>query len=179
MVLGDSLSAGYGIPLGKGWVSLLQQKLQQESRPVEIINASISGDTSANGLMRLPTALDLHQPDIVLIELGGNDGLRGLPISYIRKNLSALITTAQEAQTKVALMAIQIPPNYGKKYTSAFSSLYPELSKQYQISLLPFMIEDIALNPELMQVDGIHPNEQAQSLIVQNIWPEIEKLINN
>lgn len=177
LILGDSLSAGYGIPHGKNWTDLLEKKLAQENPNVHLVNASISGDTTANGLNRLSSVLKQYSVDIIIIELGGNDGLRGLPINHIRKNLEALIKTSLGSGAQVAIMEINIPPNYGKKYTQALKQLYPELANQYSITLLPFFIRDIALQPELMQSDGIHPNEQAQALIMEQMWPAIHSLI--
>ena len=170
LILGDSLSAGYGIPEGKSWAELLQKKLHATQSNIQLINASISGDTSANGLNRLPKAVQQHQPDVIVIELGGNDGLRGLPIRHIKKNLESLLKVALNSDATVALMKISIPPNYGKKYTQAFENIYPVLAQQYSIQLLPFLIEDIALKPELMQSDGIHPNEAAQPAIMETMW---------
>lgn len=170
LILGDSLSAGYGIPDGLNWTDLLQKKLNKQDKKIQLINASISGDTTANGLNRLPEALQQHQPALVLIELGANDGLRGLSLRHIKNNLESLIQLCLNAKADVLLMEIIIPPNYGKKYTQAFRQNYHELAGQYSLTLLPFLLENIADNPELMQTDGLHPNEKAQKEISEALW---------
>lgn len=180
LILGDSLSAGYGIKQGKRWTELLQNKLSNNylnNKKIHIVNASISGDTSANGLNRLPEALKQHQPAWLIIELGANDGLRGLSIAHIRHNLEMLIKTSLAANAKVFLMEIKIPPNYGKKYTLAFNNIYHTLAAQYNLTLLPFMLDEIILNPELMQADRLHPNEKAQVMISENLWRALEPLL--
>lgn len=180
LILGDSLSAGYGITQGKNWTDLLQNRLRlnKQFKEIQIVNASISGDTTANGLNRLPQALKQHQPAWVVIELGANDGLRGLSISHIRKNLTALIKTSLESGSEVLLMEIKIPPNYGKKYTQAFNHIYHDLAEQYELTLLPFLLDDIILNLELMQADGLHPNEKAQTIMSENLWQALEPELN-
>ncbi len=175
LILGDSLSAGYGIAQGKNWTDLLQKKMSENN--IQIINASISGDTTANGLNRLNIALDKFKPDWVLIELGANDGLRGLSIKHIRKNLEQLIQACLAADSKVLLMNISIPPNYGKKYTQAFANIYNDLIKKYSLTAIPFLLETIALRAELMQQDGLHPNEKAQIEISNNMWHILKPLI--
>ncbi len=177
LILGDSLSAGHGIAQGKNWTDLLQQRLNDRKTAITLINASISGDTTANGINRLPKALERYQPEWIIIELGGNDALRGLPIRHIRNNLQSLIQTSLNTKAKVLLMSIRIPPNYGKKYTRAFSRIYPELADEYSLPLIPFILEHIALNPELMQTDGIHPNEKAQAEIMERLWKALEPLL--
>ncbi|MCU7801301.1 MAG: arylesterase [gamma proteobacterium symbiont of Lucinoma myriamae] len=182
LILGDSLSAGYGIKQGKNWTDLLQNKLSKNNNylnnsKIHIVNASISGDTSANGLNRLPETLKQHQPAWVIIELGANDGLRGLPISHIRHNLEVLIKTSLAANAKVFLMEIKIPPNYGRKYTQAFNHIYHQLAAQYELMLLDFMLDDIILKPELMQADGLHPNEKAQVIISEYLWRALKPLL--
>ena len=177
LILGDSLSAGYGVAREKNWVSLLQQRFNSKKLNLRIVNASISGDTTGNGLVRLPAALHEHQPAWLLIELGANDGLRGLPLSLIRSNLKKLIQLGQQSQAKVLLMAIRIPPNYGKKYTQRFNALYTELAQETEVTLLPFMLNNIALHPELMQADRLHPTEQAQEIIMENVWEEIKAIV--
>lgn len=182
LILGDSLSAGYGIKQGKSWTDLLQNKLSNNNsylnnKKLHIVNASISGDTSANGVNRLPGALKQHQPAWVIIELGANDGLRGLAIAHIRHNLEMLIKTSLAADAEVFLMEIKIPPNYGKKYTQAFNNIYHTLAAQYNLTLLPFMLDEIILNPELMQADRLHPNEKAQVMISENLWRALEPLL--
>lgn len=165
MILGDSLSAGYGMQQQQGWVHLLQQQLQEQQSPVQLINASISGETTGGALARLPALLKEHQPDAVLVELGGNDGLRGFNPGLISNNLSQIIELIQQHNATAVLMQIRIPPNYGPRYVEKFSALYPELAQQHEITLWPFFMEDIAPNPELMLPDGIHPNQEAQPRI--------------
>ena len=177
LILGDSLSAAYGIKQGRGWVDLLQNKLSQSNKKIQIVNDSISGDTTANGLNRLPDALQQHQPAWVIIELGANDGLRGLSIAHIRNNLQTLVKSSLASGAEVLLMEIKIPPNYGKKYTRAFNRIYHKLAEQYDLVLLPFMLDEIAVKPELMQADGLHPNEQAQTIISENLWEMLEPVL--
>lgn len=177
LLLGDSLSAGHGIEQGKNWTDLLQHRLNKNNHGVQLINASISGDTSANGLNRLPGAIEQYQPELIIIELGGNDGLRGLSISHIRNNLESLIQSGLDARATVLLMEIRIPPNYGKKYTQAFSRIYPQLAKKYSLPLIPFILNQIVLKPELMQADGIHPNEKAQAEIMETLWQALKPLL--
>jgi len=175
LILGDSLSAGYGIAQGENWTDLLQIKLSQNNKGLKIANASISGDTTANGLNRLPKALQQFKPKIVLIELGANDGLRGLSLKHIKQNLKQLIQNSLEAKSQVLLMEIIIPPNYGKKYTQAFNQIYHDLAQQYSLTLLPFLLNDIAIKTELMQADGLHPNKRAQEKISDALWQSLVK----
>ncbi|WP_333798285.1 arylesterase [Rheinheimera sp.] len=172
LVLGDSLSAGYGMTQQQGWVHLLQQ--QQNSW--QLINASISGETTAGGLARLPELLKKHQPDAVLIELGGNDGLRGFPIAQLEKNLSAMLKLVKQQQAKPILMQIRIPPNYGPRYNQLFVDLYPALAERHQAVYWPFFMDQVATKPELMLSDGIHPNEKAQPIIRDFVLPLLLKL---
>ena len=165
LVLGDSLSAEYGLPRGTGWVTLLGNQLRKEGSSWQITNASISGETTAGGLARLPALLQQHKPDAVLVELGGNDGLRGFAIDTIKSNLSQIITLVQQHNAMPVLMQIRIPPNYGPRYGQQFSNIYPQLAETHQITLWPFFMDDIAVNSELMLQDGIHPNSKAQPLI--------------
>lgn len=160
LILGDSLSAAYGMQQQQGWVHLLQQKTSWQ-----LINASISGETTAGGLARLPALLELHQPDAVLIELGGNDGLRGFALNTVTTNLNEIITLVQQNNVTPVLMQIRIPPNYGPRYGQQFSKIYPELAEKHQITLWPFFMEEIATKPDLMLADGIHPNVEAQAQI--------------
>ncbi len=171
LVWGDSLSAAYGIPVEKGWVSLLQTKLGDT---YTVVNGSISGETSAGGLTRLPEALKQHQPDYVLLELGANDGLRGIDLPTMRRNLEQMITLAQAADAKVILLGIQLPPNYGTTFTEKFAATYTELAKQYTISLLPFLLDGVAENWDLMQADGLHPTAEAQPQLLANVWKVLE-----
>ena len=178
LILGDSLSAAYGITHGKGWTDDLQNRLKQNNNNIRIVNASISGDTTANGLNRLPGELK-QQPEWVMIELGANDGLRGLSISHIKHNLQSIINISRASGAQVILMEIKIPPNYGKKYTQAFNQIYHQLAKQYSLILLPFMLDEIILKPQLMQSDGLHPNEKAQAIISKNLWQVLEPVLSN
>ncbi|WP_245543249.1 arylesterase [Oceanospirillum maris] len=178
LVLGDSISAGYGLSQGQGWVTLLKKRLVQQGYDYQVVNASISGETTQGGLTRLPELLRQHQPDLVLIELGGNDGLRGLPLTLMRNNLSRMIDLSQKAGTQPLLLGIQLPPNYGRRYTAAFSAIYPELAEEKQVPFVPFILEKIALYPELMQADGIHPKAQAQPQLLNNIWPSLNPLLS-
>ena len=169
LVLGDSLSAEYGLPRGTGWVSLLEERLAKDKSPWTVLNASISGETSSGGLTRLPKLLSQKKPGIVLIELGANDALRGLPVSDTERNLSKMIQMSKKSGAKVLLCGIQIPSNYGQTYTTQFKKLYPQLAKQEQIELLPFFLEGVATKPEFFQADRLHPNVQAQSIIFKNV----------
>lgn len=177
LILGDSLSAAYGIKPEQSWVYLLQQRLNEKQPKYQLVNASISGDTTANGLNRLEAALQQSQAKIVVVELGANDGLRGLPISYASKNLEKIIQTIKQKQIKILLLGMRIPPNYGKKYTQVFAAIYPKLAKKHKLALVPFMLESVSGNPILIQADGLHPNAQAQPLILENIWPFLSRII--
>ena len=165
LILGDSLSAGYGLSHQQSWVSVLQQKLEQQNSGWTLVNASISGETSGGGLARLPALLEQHNPDYVLIELGANDGLRGFPVPQLETNLNAIVTQIKQQQSKALLMQIRIPPNYGPRYTKLFTELYPKIAQEQQIPLWPFFMETIALKPQWMQADGLHPNLEAQPVI--------------
>lgn len=170
LVMGDSLSAGYGIKLEEGWVSLLQQDLTQKQQ-AKIINASVSGETTSGGLTRLPALLSKHKPDVVIIELGGNDGLRGQPLKIMQENLQAMITVSQTAGAKIILAGMQIPTNYGSRYTKQFKDIYPTLAEKNKIYLIPFLLEGVATHSELIQKDGIHPTAEAQPLLLKNVLP--------
>ncbi len=174
LVVGDSLSAAYGIERQAGWVSLLRQRLGDE---VNVVNASISGETTSGGVSRLHELLRQHDPDIVLIELGGNDGLRGLPPQQMRHNLATMIEAGQKADAKVLLVGIEIPPNYGQAYTQAFKAIYRDLAEQYKVPLVPFLLDGVALEEDLMQDDGIHPTAEAQPRMLENVWPQLEALL--
>lgn len=177
LVFGDSLSAAYRMNERDGWVALLQQRLHDETRPWQVINGSVSGETTAGGLSRLPAMLDAHDPDIVILELGGNDGLRGLPVPSIRQNLERMIQMSQQAGAQVILAGIQIPPNYGPRYTAPFYAQYEELADQYGLILIPFLLDGIAEHAALMQDDGIHPTAAAQPMIVDIVWPALLPLL--
>lgn len=174
VVLGDSISAGYGIEVQQGWVALLQKKITARGFDYTVYNESISGDTTAGGLARLPTILAKHKPDILFLELGANDGLRGLSPEEMEANLAAIIGRSLQAGAKVTLLAMKIPPNYGKRYVEMFYDIYPELAQEFKISYVPFILEDIVLRPELMQQDGIHPNALAQQILADKIWKHLQ-----
>lgn len=177
LVLGDSLSAGYGVADGSGWVSLLQDRLLDRTPTYRVVNASISGDTTASALARLPTALLHHKPDIVIVELGGNDGLRGLSLEAMNANLAAIIERVQAAGARVLLVAVRLPPNYGPVYLQRFRSVYHELADRYRVPLVPEVLAGVADDPALMQEDGIHPRAGAQALILDNVWPQLLTLL--
>lgn len=177
LVLGDSISAGYGLRQGEGWVTLLEKRLEEQSYHYRVVNASISGETTQGGLTRLPELLRQHQPSLVLLELGGNDGLRGLPLHLMQNNLSRMIDMSRNAGATPVLLGIQLPPNYGRRYTSAFAAVYPNLAEQKQTAVVPFILEKIAIYPDLMQSDGIHPKAEAQRQLLDNIWPVLEPLL--
>lgn len=177
LVMGDSLSAAYGIDNDAGWVNLLRQRLNGEHGQWLVINASISGETTDGGLRRLPDLLDKHDPDIVIIALGGNDGLRGFQPDAIKQRLAAMIELAQPT-AQVLLLGIEIPPNYGAAYTTAFRNIYSSLAGDYNTALLPFMLDNVYDAEGMMQADGLHPTAKAQSRILDNIWPELSPLLN-
>ncbi len=176
LVMGDSLSAGYGIDIQQGWVSLLEQELAK-NHSITMINASVSGETSSGGNNRLPALLSEHKPDIVILELGGNDGLRGQPLKLLEKNLQTMIDASRNANAKILLAGMQIPPNYGARYSNQFKELYGKLAQQNNISLIPFLLEGVGGNETLIQRDGIHPTAAAQPIIVKNVLPELEKIL--
>ncbi|WP_180037546.1 arylesterase [Acinetobacter sp. YH12127] len=175
MIVGDSLSAGYGIQPQHGWVHLLQKHLEQQyPKQHKVVNASVSGETTSGALARLPKLLQTHRPDVVVIELGGNDGLRGQPPQMIQKNLANLILHSQKAKAKVVIFGMKMPPNYGSAYSKAFENNYKVVSQQYKVKLLPFFMEGIAGNKQLMQKDLIHPNAKAQPILLNNAYPYIK-----
>lgn len=171
VVLGDSISAGYGIEVEGGWVALVQKKLTESNSKYKISNASISGDTSAGGLARIDSILTAQKPAILLLQLGANDGLRGLSPVEMKNNLAEIVRRAQKSGTKVILLGMKIPPNYGKRYVDMFYNVYPQLAKELNIPLVPFLLEDVALNKDLMQADGLHPNAKAQPILADKIEP--------
>jgi acyl-CoA thioesterase I len=177
LVFGDSLSAAYGIRPEQGWVALLTQRLQAQGYGYQIVNASVSGETSEGGLERLPRALQLHRPGIVILELGANDGLRGLPVNATRDNLGAMVRLAQAAGARVLLVGLRMPPNYGMRYTEEFARIFAELAEQYHVPLVPFLLEKVALKPELMQADGLHPNAPGEPPILETLWPYLKPLL--
>ena len=176
-MFGDSLSAAYGLRPEQGWVALLQRRLQTQGYGYHTVNASISGETTSGGLQRLPRALQLHRPAIVLLELGANDGLRGLPLATIRGNLAQLIELARNSGARVLLLGIRLPPNYGPRYGNEFTALYTQSAQQLQVPLVPFVLAGTALNPELMQADGLHPNAQGEPHVLDTVWPYLLPLL--
>ena len=174
LIVGDSLSAGYGMKLEQSWPRLLQRHLDDEGQKYRVVNASITGDTTQGGLNRLPGLLSKHEPELVIIELGGNDGLRGLGLQVTRTNLTGMIEQSIQSGAQVLLAGIQLPPNYGSFYTGRFRDMYRELADEFDIMLVPFFMEGVALNPELMQADGIHPNAAAQPRLLQNVLDVLE-----
>lgn len=170
LVFGDSLSAAYGIPREQGWVTLLQQRLKDKGLPYQVANASISGETTSGGLSRMQSALDQYKPDIVLLELGANDGLRGLPVADMQRNLAAMISASQAAKARVVLIGIMIPPNYGTRYTHEFAESYTTLAQRYHLPLVDFLLDGVAGKPELTLDDGLHPNASAQPRLLDNVW---------
>jgi acyl-CoA thioesterase-1 len=177
LVFGDSLSAAFGIRPEQGWVALLAQRLQAQGYGYQIANASVSGETSGGGLERLPRALQIHHPETVILELGANDGLRGLPVTETRDNLAHMVQLSQAAGARVLLIGIRIPPNYGPRYTESFARIFPDLAQQYHLPLVPFLLEKVALDPARMQPDGVHPNSQGEPPVLDNVWPYLQPLL--
>jgi acyl-CoA thioesterase-1 len=177
VVLGDSLSAGYGIKIQEGWVNLLAKRLVAEGYGYRVVNASISGETTQGGLARLPRALETHKPAVVIVELGGNDGLRGLPLKASRDNLDRIIGLSLAAQARVLLVGMIIPPNYGPRYGEEFRGMFTDLAAKYPVGFVPFLLDQVALEPGLMQADGIHPNAAGQPRMLENVWPKLKPLL--
>ncbi|MEM8515007.1 acyl-CoA thioesterase-1 [Massilia sp. MP_M2] len=177
LVVGDSLSAEYGIARGAGWVALLEQKMKVEKIDAKVVNASISGDTTSGGRARLPALLGQHKPDLVVIELGANDGLRGLPVPSAEANLRAMIAAAQAQKARVLLVGMRMPPNYGRAYTERFFGMFKTVATSTKSPLVPFMLEGVADKPALFQQDRLHPTAQAHPIILNNIWPTFEKMV--
>lgn len=178
LVVGDSLSAAHNIPAASGWVNLLQQRVKQQvTPPPAIINASISGETTAGALTRLPALLEKHRPSVVVIELGGNDALRGLTPVQLRANLEKMIVASQKSGAKVLLLGIDVPPNYGPAYRDRLRQVYAGLASQYKVPLLPFLLDGVALQPGLMQSDGLHPTAAGQPRVLDNVWPLLKPLL--
>ncbi len=180
LVVGDSLSAEYGLQRGRGWVALLAQRLQQEGKTLQVVNASVSGDTSAGGRSRLGTLLQTHAPKVVVIELGGNDALRGLPLQSTRDNLLTMVEQSQRSGAKVLLLGMQVPPNYGPDYTAQFQKTYQDVASRTRAALVPFFLAGVADGPQaasLFQADRIHPNESAQNQMLGNVWPTLKKML--
>jgi acyl-CoA thioesterase-1 len=178
LVFGDSISAGYGLERADlGWVELLKTRLKTEGYGYQVVNASVSGETTAGALARLPRALELHRPRIVILELGGNDGLRALPLPQMRDNFVRMIGLATHAGAQVLLLGMRIPPNYGPQYTSQFEAIYRDLARADKLPLVPFLMDHIALQPELMQNDDIHPNVKGQPILLDNVWPVLQPML--
>jgi acyl-CoA thioesterase-1 len=177
LVLGDSISAAYGIAPEEGWVNLLARRLDDEAPGVRVVNASVSGETTGGGLARLPGALDRHAPDYVVIELGGNDGLRGYPIDRIRANLDRMVSLALDAGAEVLLVGMMIPPNYGERYMNAFHGTFHTVAQTHDVPLVPFLLDGVATAEDLMQDDGIHPTAEAQPMLLDNLWPAVAELL--
>lgn len=177
LVYGDSLSAAYGIPREQGWVSLLEQRLKQQYPGYQVVNASISGETTSGGLNRLAATLSQHKPGLVILELGANDGLRGLPVANMRNNLTSMIKTSQQANAQVLLVGMMIPPNYGPKYTQEFTGSYTALAKEFKLPLVDFLLDGVAGQAEFVQPDGLHPTANAQERILENVWKKLRPLL--
>jgi acyl-CoA thioesterase-1 len=180
LVLGDSLSAEYGLARGTGWVALLQQRLQQQKKSMPLVNASVSGETTSGGRSRLPALLQQHQPSVVVIELGGNDALRGLPLQSTEANLDAMVRAAREAGARVLLVGMQVPPNYGSAYTRQFEQMFSKVAQAHKVALVPFLLAGIGDAPDAarwFQADRIHPSAQAQPRMLDNVWPQLSKLL--
>lgn len=177
VILGDSLSAGYGMDVQKSWVALLGEKLRQVNQSYRVINLSTSGDTTSNGLRKLAPALQKYQPEVIIIALGANDGLRGLPVRQMKENLEKMVIASQKTGAKVIVLATLLPPNYGSRYLDQFNKAYAELAKAYTIILVPMFLDGVAGDSELMQKDGLHPNERAQQRILDNVWPHLKSVL--
>lgn len=177
LIVGDSISAAFGLDTRQGWVALLEQRLKAEGFDDKVVNASISGDTSAGGQARLPALLAEHKPSLVVVELGGNDGLRGQAPAQLQQNLASMIDRSRDAGARVLLLGMRLPPNYGKRYTDAFAQVYADLGKEKDVPLVPFFLEGVGGVPELMQADGIHPGRGAQAQLLENAWPSIKPLL--
>ena len=178
LVVGDSLSAGYGVSTDQRWVTLLAKRLQSKCPSTQVINASVSGDTSGGGLSRLSPLLRQHRPEIVIIELGGNDGLRGINTRTMRGNLLGMVRAAQSEGARVLLLGVRLPSNYGPDFVNAFHQVYYDVGETSSVPLVPFFLKGVALDPELMQADGIHPNDRAQPRLLENVWPYLKSLMD-
>lgn len=179
LVYGDSLSAAYGMQAKQGWASLMQEQINKQKFPYRIVNASISGETTGGGLARFANTLKSHQPQWVILELGANDGLRGLPVAQMQENLQKMIQLSKQAHAKVILLGMMIPPNYGPRYTQAFKQVFPQLATQEKVALIPFFLQDVAGKPEYLQADGLHPNEIAQPVIMQTVWKTLQPALSS
>ncbi len=178
LILGDSLSAGYGLRPGEGWVELLDARLQDMGSPYAVINASISGESSSGGRARLDELLQRHQPSLVVVELGANDGLQGRPLELMRENLQTIILNSREAQAKVLLLGMELPINFGRRYRDGFRKVYADLAAEHALPFVPFLLADVALQPGMLQADGLHPTAQAQPLMLDAVWPSLLELLD-
>lgn len=177
LVFGDSLSAAYGLQTEQGWPALLAQRIKTEQLPYQVVNASISGETTAGGLSRLNQAIAQHKPRVMILALGANDGLRGLPVDAMHNNLSSMLTLAKQNKITVLLVGMRIPPNYGPQYTQAFQQTFPTLAQDFKINLVPFLLENVAGKPALNQDDSIHPTAQAQPILLETVWAQLKKIL--
>ena len=177
LIVGDSISAGFGLDTREGWVSLLEQRLRREGFDDKVVNASISGDTSAGGRARLPALLAEHKPELVILELGGNDGLRGMLPTQLQQNLAAMINSSKASGAKVLLLGMQLPPNYGARYNKAFAEAFSNVATEKKIPLVPFFLDGVGGHPDLMQSDGLHPAAGAQDKLLENVWPTLKPLL--
>ncbi len=177
LVVGDSISAAFGLDTASGWVAKLEKRLREEGYAHPVVNASISGDTSAGGLSRLPGLLREHAPEVVIIELGGNDGLRGMPPRQLQQNLASMVRLAEASGARVLLLGMQIPPNYGRRYTEAFAAVFAAVAAEHDIALVPFLLEGVGGVPGMMQADGIHPTAAAQQRLLDNVWGRLQPLL--
>ena len=176
-MLGDSLSAGYGIKPAQGWVALLEQRLREQGYGYRVVNASVSGETSGGGLQRLPRTLELHQPAVVIVELGANDGLRGLSVPLTTDNLAKIVDESKKAGAQVLLIGMRLPPNYGPRYTNDFTRMYQGIATTGKVPLVPFLLQSVALKTELMQADGLHPTAPAQPALLETVWPQLKPML--
>ncbi|MEB0207022.1 arylesterase [Pseudomonas sp. CCC3.1] len=177
LIVGDSISAALGLDTRLGWASLLQQRLKEQGYDDQVANASISGDTSAGGLSRLPALLAEHKPEVVIVELGANDGLRGQPPAQLKQNLAGMVDASQKAGAKVLLLGMLLPPNYGRRYTQAFAKVYTDVASEKKVALVPFFLEGVGGHPEFIQADGLHPKANAQGRLLDNVWPTLKLLL--
>lgn len=177
LVYGDSLSAAYGLRADQGWVAQLQKRLSDRGYGYRVVNASVSGETTSGGRARLERALSQHRPDLVILELGANDGLRGLPVAEARTNLAAMITAIQATRARILLVGILMPPNYGPQYSRGFADMFTGLASEFRLPLVPFMLEGVALESRYMQPDGLHPNADGQPLVLENVWKHLQPLL--
>lgn len=177
LVFGDSLSAAYGLRPEQGWVALLDKRLRAQGYGYKVVNASVSGETTSGGLQRLPRALELNRPGILVLELGANDALRGLPLGITKDNLSRMVDLAKQADARLLLVGMRIPPNYGPRYTADFRQMYQDIANRYQLPLVPFLLESVALDPARMQEDGLHPSADGEPAVLDTLWPQLEPLL--